>query len=284
MRHWLLGIGLSVLLAGCGASATQATPRRAWGMYETDEASTEARRGPVAQSVGAEDVYAFSDDPLASGGFGASESGLIVTPPAFMPAPPKAKEEPPKEASNQLPQARSPMLVYTAKLVMAVFEVESSLSAVEELAREAGGFLSKRERMAVTIRVPAQSFDDVVKKLEKLGDVHDRNIVANDVTDEFFDLEARLKSARAVQGRLVELLAKANNVEESVTIERELGRVNQEVERLEGRLKLLRDQLAYSTITATFRPKSTEIVNKQGSFRLPGEWLDQLGLGRLLRL
>lgn len=231
--------------------------------------------------------YDFDDDLAMAGGFSANEAALRVSAARpTIPAPRRAKTEAPEDPSSesQLPTSRAPMLVYTARLVMAVFEVESSLSAVEELARETGGFLSKRERTAITIRVPADRFDEVVRKLEKLGDVHERNIVANDVTDEFYDLEARLRSARAVQGRLIELLAKANTVQESVTIERELGRVNQDVERLEGRLKLLRDQLAYSTITATFRPKNTEIVNKQGSFRLPGEWLDQLGLGRLLRL
>lgn len=249
-----------------------------------NDASLRIRPGPVVQGAVREDLYEFDDDLSSAGGFSANEATMVSAAPPAMAAPRAAKEEPPQDPAQKLQQARAPMLVYTARLTMAVFEVESSLSAVEEIAREAGGFLSKRERMAITIRVPSPSFDDVIKKLEKLGDVHDRNITASDVTDEFYDLEARLKSARAVQARLVELLAKANTVEESVVIERELGRVNQEVERFEGRLKLLRDQLAYSTITATFRPKSTEIVNKQGSFRLPGEWLDQLGLGRLLRL
>lgn len=284
MRDTLLRIGLSALLIGCGAGP-QYAPRAG----DSSHVATSVRRESVnaGSMFAAAEAYDFDDDVSAAGGVSANEATLPVSAARpTLPAPPRAKTEAPEQPSSEgrLPTNRSPMLVYTASLVMAVFEVESSLSAVEELAREAGGYLSKRERMAITIRVPAQSFDGVVKKLEKLGDVHQRNIVANDVTDEFYDLEARLRSARAVQGRLIELLARANTVEESVTIERELSRVNQEVERFEGRLKLLRDQLAYSTITATFRPKNTEVVNKQGSFRLPGEWLEKLGLGRLLRL
>lgn len=204
-------------------------------------------------------------------------------PPAPPPAPTLAKEEAPEPPSS-LEASRGPMLVYTAQLSLATFEAEAALASVEKLAKDKGGFLSKRERLAITIRVPAERFSETLHAIEKLGDVLDRNVSARDVTDEFFDMEARLRSARAIHARLLELLQKADKIEESIAIEKELGRVLQEIERLEGRLKLLRDQLAYSTITASFRPKATEIVGKTTPFRLPGAWLDQLGLGRLMRL
>lgn len=261
----------------------------------------------AAESVASDAAQsAFDDDPVAATGFHANDAMLKVRtayptrsapagapaplPTSSAPAPTPAPASTPalaKEASSDassLQANRGPMLVYTARLSLATFEAEAALTSVEKLAQENGGFLSRRERLSITIRVPAERFAETLRAIEKLGDVIDRNVQARDVTDEFFDLEARLRSARAVHARLLELLQKADAVEESIAIEKELGRVLQEIERLEGRLKLLRDQLAYSTITASFRPKATEVVGKKTPFRLPGEWLDQLGLGRLMKL
>ncbi len=175
------------------------------------------------------------------------------------------------------------MLIYTAQITMAVFEVNTSLGRVEAIGRELGGFLAKRDDQSITIRVPAAVFQDAVKRIEGVGDMLHRNVVAEDVTEEFRDLEIRLKSARAVQARLTELLAKAVKVEESIAIERELDRVSGEIERIEGRIKFLKDRAAFSTITVRFEAKATEQVGN-ASVRLPVGWLNEINLPRLLRL
>jgi hypothetical protein len=166
---------------------------------------------------------------------------------------------------------------------MAVFEVNASLSRVEVIGRELGGFLAKRDDQSITIRVPAAAFDEAVKRIETVGDMLHRNVAAQDVTEEFRDMEIRLKSARAVQARLTELLAKATKVEESLAIERELDRVSGEIERIEGRMKFLRDRVAFSTITVSFQAKVTEHVGGN-QVRLPVPWLYDINLPRLLRL
>ncbi len=299
---FLLGVG-SLLASQTACMASQSRPRHAWEEGYSANEAMRTRPGPARYAGFAEaEVYEFEDD-LATGATrvtatarqvgsttgsapaGASAPAAPAPPraPVPPPAPTRAKDEAPEPPSS-LEASRGPMLVYTANIWLATFEAEAALAAVEKLAKENGGFLSKRERLAITIRVPAERFSETLQAIEKLGDVIDRNVSARDVTDEFFDLEARLRSARAVHGRLLALLDKASSVEESIAIEKELGRVLAEIERLEGRLKLLRDQLAYSTITANFRSKTTEIVGKKAPFRLPGEWLDQLGLGRLMRL
>jgi hypothetical protein len=108
-----------------------------------------------------------------------------------------------------------------------------------------------------------------------------RNIEAQDVTDEFLDTEVRLKNARAMRDRLQQLLEKAA-VKDALEIEKELGRVTQEIERMEGRLKVLRDKIAYSTITVSFEPRSAALHTMP--LRLPFGWLNELGLPHLLRL
>ncbi|MCS6901863.1 MAG: DUF4349 domain-containing protein [Polyangiaceae bacterium] len=177
---------------------------------------------------------------------------------------------------------RSPILIYTANFQMAVFEVANSLAEVERIAREVGGFVTKRTDRQITARVPAARFYETVGRLEKLGDVIQRDVTAQDVTEEYLDTEVRLRNARAMRDRLEQLLAKANTVQDSLMIERELNRIAAEIERMEGRLKFLRDRAAYSTITVSFDPK--QVVTPPPAVRLPFPWLTSHSLARLLSL
>ena len=189
----------------------------------------------------------------------------------------------PSPASDEPARPRPPVLIYTAQLTMAVFDVQPGLKAVETLARELGGFLARQTNNTITVRVPAGRFHEAVDRLDKLGDVTGRDIQAEDVTQEYLDLELRIKSARAVRERLEQLLGRAAKVDESIAIERELERVMTEIERMEGRLKYLRDRAQFSTISVVFAARPKELVAKD-MFKLPFPWLDQLGLGRLLEL
>jgi hypothetical protein len=204
-------------------------------------------------------------------------------------APPPAPKNPTpaqpqtQGAEGQPVQKQQSIIIYSAQLNMAVFEVETSMKRIEALAKSMGGFLAKREDMTIVVRVPADRFDDALHDVEKIGDMLHRNISAEDVTEEFRDLEVRLKASKAVQERLTQLLSKATKVEESIAIERELDRITMEIDRIEGRIKFLRDRAAFSTLTITFQPKSTENVS-QGAFKMPTPWLNELGLGKLFQL
>ena len=132
------------------------------------------------------------------------------------------------------------------------------------------------------MRIPRDRFQDVIAKIEKLGDVTHRDIKAQDVTDEFVDLQARLKNAYNIRDRLSDLLTRAA-VKDALEIEKELGRVTEDIERMEGRLKLLRDQIAFSTITVTFTPLAPQTVH-DSSLLAPFPWLQDLGLGSLLNV
>lgn len=202
------------------------------------------------------------------------------------PAPPPGVPTPTPPAGPK-PQQPAPgprdgsMIIYTAKLTLAVYQVEAALNVVERIAKDQGGFLATRADRSITIRVPREKFESTVAAIEKTGDVLHRDVQAQDVTEEFVDLEIRIKNARAMRERLTKLLEKAP-VKEALEIEKELGRVTEELERLEGRLKLLRDRIAYSTITVEYNGRGATI--QQTSIRLPFPWLGALGLPSLLRL
>jgi hypothetical protein len=201
------------------------------------------------------------------------------------PPPPGAQSAPGPGGQTTAPSTettRAPMLVYTATMRLAVFQVAEASKQVEAMARESGGFLARRDDTSIVIRVPAAKFDDILKRIEKLGDVVHRNVAAEDVTEQFLDVEVRLKNARAVRARLQQLLEKATKVEDSLAIERELARISVDIETLESKLKYLQGRVTFSTITVSFQAKRSDTVKP--TVRIPVSWLDQLGLGRLLAL
>jgi hypothetical protein len=202
--------------------------------------------------------------------------------PAATPAAQPAAPTPPPAAS---PYARegahdNSMLIRTADLTLAVFEVEKNLDAVEAAAREAGGYLASKSDRQITIRIPRERFDDAVKRIEKLGDVLHRNIAAEDVTDQYVDLDMRLKNALAVRERLEKLLAQAT-VKDAIEIQKELAKTTEEIERLQGKMKLLRDRIGFSTITVTFERSQPKSAVQQRAL-LPFPWMNTMGLGPLL--
>jgi hypothetical protein len=205
--------------------------------------------------------------------------------PAPPPPPPgEKKPEPAKEGpradGTEAPHETS-MLIYTARVTMAVYQVDQGLAAVEKIARDNGGYLSLKRDREITIRVPRNRFDPALAQIDKIGDVLHRDVQAQDVTDEFVDTEIRIKNARAMQVRLKVLLEKAS-VKEALEIEKEMRRVTEELELLEGKLKLLKDKIAFSTITVVFEARGSTISTTR--IKLPFPWLTQVGLPRLLQL
>jgi hypothetical protein len=173
------------------------------------------------------------------------------------------------------------MLAYSADLTLAVFQVDRSLAAVEALARELGGYLAQRSDAQVTVKIPRPRFDEAMNRIGKLGDVLHRNVSAEDVTDEFVDLELRLKNARAMRDQLAELL-KGAAVKDAVEIEKELAKVTEVIEQIEGRLKVLRDKIGFSSITVSFQANAPSPVRSNAI--LPFTWLDSMGLESLLNV
>jgi hypothetical protein len=191
-------------------------------------------------------------------------------------------ESTPGPAGPTLTAGREPLLVYTAVLTMAVFGVDPALDQVETLARDGGGYLLARNDASITIRIPAARFRAALDGIGKVGDELHREVSASDVTEEYADLEIRLRNAEVMRQRLEALLARTNNVGEALAVERELERVCQTIEQLKGRLKVLGELVAFSTITVNFQPRAVDRVNS--GVALPFEWLHELGLNRLLSL
>ncbi len=119
-------------------------------------------------------------------------------------------------------------------------------------------------RAWVTVRVPTDGYEDFVAAVAKLGVVKFQSEAANDVTQEYVDLSARLENLRAQEVRLREFFEAATDVEDMLAVEKELGRIRGEIESLDAQVTYLERQAAMATITI-------ELTEPQAVVRPGGE-------------
>ncbi|MBN2491854.1 MAG: DUF4349 domain-containing protein [Planctomycetes bacterium] len=192
----------------------------------------------------------------ASGGFRAARDGPEQAFPDVGSAGVVAAEA--AGAGESLPPPESPpVLVRNADLTIRVPVVEEAIRRIRALAEQAGGFVLSSRLDAITVKVPSGKLDDVVERIADLGELTHRSIQAREVTAEFYDLEARLRNTRATRDKLHELLQKAGTVQETLQVYRELGGVQELLERLEGRLRMLRAQTTLSEVRIQVTLKRT---------------------------
>lgn len=145
------------------------------------------------------------------------------------------------------------MVVYTAYMGLKVDDIDASLEQIKLLSVMHGGYVSsvntKDERGSVSLRVPQSRFHDAIADLEELGEVSTRDLMGEDVTEEYVDLEAQLVSLRHQESRLFEIMEMGTTVDSVLKVERELERVRSRIESIQGRIKYLDSRVKLSTIT-----------------------------------
>jgi hypothetical protein len=132
---------------------------------------------------------------------------------------------------------------------------------VEAIAQSYGGFVvesqqsmsderaATRDIVTITMRVPAEKFGAAIEDVRKTGNrVISETIKGQDVTEEFIDVEARLKAKKALEEQFMEIMKRANTVGEALDVQRQLGDVRAEIEKIEGRKRFLENQASLSTI------------------------------------
>ncbi|HEY0083356.1 MAG TPA: DUF4349 domain-containing protein, partial [Pyrinomonadaceae bacterium] len=119
---------------------------------------------------------------------------------------------------------------------------------------DAGG-AQPMEIVNVQMRVPATRFDAAVAEIRAVGTrVRAEKITGKDVTEEFIDLDARLRAQRALEAQFLEIMKRADKVSDALEVHSQLAGVRTEIERVEGRRRFLENQAALSTINATLQP------------------------------
>ena len=158
------------------------------------------------------------------------------------------------DGSPQVDRAviRSGSLGLKAKDLAAVKqEVERIVAALD--GRVDNWSLQDDDWLSMTVRVPEPQLDAAMDEIGTLGKVTSRSLQSRDVTEQMIDLEVRLRNLKALRDRLRDYLKQASNLKEILEVERELVRVQTQIESIEGKLKVLRSQVAMSALTVTAR-------------------------------
>ncbi len=180
----------------------------------------------------------------------------------------KGGAEPAIARDDELPttgdDAVDQMLVFNGALNLAVEPdtIPASIDAAVQLAVAAGGYVAQQTDVSLTLRVPSKRFRRLMKGLEGLGQVRSRSVHTLDVSEEFHDLKVRLENLQATRGRIQKLLSQAKDLGEILVVEKELERVSAEIDAIEGRLRFLSSQAAFSTVTMAFQelPRETTVA------------------------
>ena len=152
--------------------------------------------------------------------------------------------------------------------------VQEAVDRVKVVAESFGGFVERlssfgnddRQSASMTVRVPQAQFEAALDQIRLLGDVQSENIGSDDVSEQFIDLEARLKSALREEDSLLSLLSRSLNISDIISIERELARVRSTIEQLQGQLNFLERRVDLSTIFIELFPPDEDRVQPPSAF------------------
>jgi hypothetical protein len=185
-------------------------------------------------------------------------------------------------------------IIRDLEIALAVTDAGNFLRAVERLVAQSGGYVSDKrvthegERIlggTLTLRVPSERLDGAGEALHALGTVESETLKADDISEQYYDLAARLTNMKRLEERLLALLTQRSaQLSEIVTLESKLAEVREQIERLEGKQRLWDNQVALSTIRLTFRvPVVTVAQEPVGFFAELGSTL-KVSVTRLLRV
>lgn len=142
-------------------------------------------------------------------------------------------------------------LIKSGEMRVVTAHVTEASKLAEQVVKQQGGRIedkSEGEDVHYDIRVPATKLEVTMKAFEGLGTVKYQKVWVKDVTDEYIDVEAKLKNMRTLRDRLRVLYKKAEKVEDMLKIEKELARVQGELDSMEGRMNVMKRDVAYSKI------------------------------------
>jgi len=153
------------------------------------------------------------------------------------------------------------LLVWNAYLSFEVDDVKTGLDNSRQIAEKFNGYIESssgngESSGSVVMKIPAASFQNAITLTQGMGHCTNTRIVSQDVTDQFVDVQARLKSKIELRERLRKLLERAAEVKDVIAIETELTRLQGEIESMESTVKRLQGQVDYGTINLTFERKT----------------------------
>jgi len=170
------------------------------------------------------------------------------------------------DSVNFQPAPETRMIVYSVDMAIVVKDTQTALNEIEQLTGVVGGYVVSAKTTQyeggahgnVVIRVPATALDDVLAQLEALAlEVRSQSKTGSDVTEEYVDLESRVKILEAAEQELLELYQTRQadgEVSDILAVYRQLAAFREQIESLTGRMQYLRESAAMAKVTITLTP------------------------------
>ena len=170
-------------------------------------------------------------------------------------------------------------IIRDADLTIEVASTTDAQQRVTSIAETLGGFVVTSEAkqrqdtepakrtldIKLVIRVPASQFNSALEQIEKLAaNLPERNVTGQDVTEEFIDLDARIKTQKALELQFLDIMKQARKVEDALEVQRQIADVRTEIEKLEGRRRFLESKSTLSTITVNIHTPTPIVVSTSG--------------------
>jgi hypothetical protein len=184
--------------------------------------------------------------------------------------------------ASAVPQV-GPQVIQTASISLSIAHgsFEDTIDDAHAIVDSYGGFVvnstasqGSDKRLvegSLDLRIPAESYDEALSRLRQLGKVESLEESGQDVSQEFVDLNARIRQLRAVEAQLLELLEQADDVPAALAVQSQLSQVQLDLEQARGRLQYLDDRVAFATISV--RAHELGVVPPKGEgFSIVDAW------------
>ncbi len=173
-------------------------------------------------------------------------------------------------------QQSNRLIIKTGSMNVEVGDIDIAVGNATSYVVGLGGYIQSQnvsgsgrfKSATLTIGVPVDQFENAMATFRDYGEVGSENASGQDVTEEFVDLNSRLTNLEATQTRLRELYDEARNVEETLEVDRELRRIEEEINVVQGRIKYLSERASFSTITLNFSFVGEPIVTEPEQWNL----------------
>lgn len=195
-----------------------------------------------------------------------------------VPAAAKTDARPSIGASMETPTLER-KIIRKAELTIEVQSTKEAQQHVTSIAENNGGFVVTSEAIQresenqnkrlvdvkLVLRVPSVKFNEALTQIQNLAtNLPVNNVNSQDFSEEFIDLEARVRTQRALELQFLEIMKRANKVEEALEVQRQVAEVRTEIEKLEGRKRFLENQSSLSTITVNIQTPLPIVVTASG--------------------
>ena len=179
-------------------------------------------------------------------------------------------------------------IIYVADVSLVVEDFAQTEEELPELVKQFDGYLAETTVDRThgeyrsgrwTARIPVAKYDAFLEALERLGVPERLHQTAQDVTEEFVDLQARIANKKRLEERILKLLDdRSGNIKDVIEVERELARVRSEIEQMEGRLRYLKNRTSLTTVTINAREERDYVPPQAPTFavRISQAWTNSL--------